>query len=238
MVYRLRDVEVIRERGGARFRLKIPNFEVGKASFTAIIGQSGCGKSTLLDILGLVLPPNEVGSFALTTEGKERLEVGGMGQSLLAAIRRHHIGYILQSGGLMPFLSVAGNLRLARLLNPSKALDEEGARKVVETLGLGEQLGKKPAHLSGGQRQRAAIARTVIQNPEVLLADEPTGAVDQFNAREIRDLLLEECARKRKMAVIIVTHDEGLVRDHADAIYTFEVSKKGDALESKLVKSK
>lgn len=235
-VYQLKNVAVERSKGGASFRLSIPEFHVPRGSFTAIIGQSGCGKSTLLDILGLVLSPSSSDTFNLISRYGESFEIAGKSAVELARIRRQHLGYILQSGGLMPFLSVAGNILLARMLNPASATDPEKTEDLVFRLGLEDHLKKKPSQLSGGQRQRAAIARAVAQNPEIILADEPTGSVDKYTAAKIRDLLLQ-CAREQDIAVLIVTHDESLVSGIADATYSFELAQRGDGdLRSTLIK--
>jgi len=226
-VYQLKNVIVERSKGGARFRLNIPKFLVPRGSFTAIVGQSGCGKSTLLDILGLVLPPTSASTFDLISRYGESFEISGLRAKDLAQIRRRHLGYILQSGGLMPFLSVARNILLARMLNPATATDADKTEELVFRLGLEDQLGKKPSQLSGGQRQRAAIARALAQNPEIILADEPTGSVDKYTAAKIRDLLLQ-CAREQDIAVLIVTHDESLVHGIADATYSFDLDQKGE----------
>jgi len=226
-VYQLRNVTVERSKGGASFSLTIPEFQIPRGSFTAIVGQSGCGKSTLLDILGLVLSPSSADTFNLVSRHGESFEIAGIRAKYLAQIRRHHLGYILQSGGLMPFLSVAENILLARMLNPKTAMDPEKMEDLVFRLGLQDHLKKKPSQLSGGQRQRAAIARAVAQNPEIILADEPTGSVDKYTAAKIRDLLLK-CAREQDIAVLIVTHDESLVSGIADATYSFELTQRGD----------
>ena len=226
-VYQLKNVTVERSKGGASFRLTIPEFHIPRGSFTAIVGQSGCGKSTLLDILGLVLSPSSADTFNLVSRYGESFEIAGQSAKCLSQIRRHHLGYILQSGGLMPFLSVAGNILLARMLNPKTASDPEKTEELIFRLGLEDHLKKKPSQLSGGQRQRAAIARAVAQNPEIILADEPTGSVDKYTAAKIRDLLLQ-CAREQDIAVLIVTHDESLVSGIADATYSFELAQRGD----------
>lgn len=222
-VYRLKNVVVGRAKGGAEFSLHIPDLEIPQASFTAIVGQSGCGKSTLLDLLGLVLPPASSEKFELTARDGEQMEIFGETQSRLSQIRREHLGYILQNGGLMPFLSVAKNLAVARMLNPRRQIDPEALEELVFRLGLEDHLEKKPSQLSGGQRQRVAIARAIAQNPDIILADEPTGAVDKFTALKIRDLLLS-CAKQAKVSVLMVTHDETLVRGVADAVYSFELT--------------
>lgn len=232
-VYRLKKVAIERSKGGVSFTLLVPEFDVPRGSFTAIVGQSGCGKSTLLDLLGLVLAPASAEKFELTARDGEQIEIFGESPRRISQIRRQHLGYILQSGGLMPFLSVAKNLAVARMLNPKRQIEPEALEEMVFHLGLEDHLAKKPSQLSGGQRQRVAIARAIAQNPDIILADEPTGSVDKFTAVKIRDLLLS-CARRAKVSVLMVTHDESLVRDVADSVYSFELTQASGQLKSSL----
>lgn len=232
-VYRLKKVAIGRSKGGASFTLLVPEFDVPRGSFTAIVGQSGCGKSTLLDLLGLVLAPDSAEKFELTARDGEQIEIFGESPRRITQIRRQHLGYILQSGGLMPFLSVAKNLAMARMLNPKRQIEPEALEEMVFHLGLEDHLAKKPSQLSGGQRQRVAIARAIAQNPDIILADEPTGSVDKFTAVKIRDLLLS-CAKRANVSVLMVTHDESLVRDIADSVYSFELTQASGQLKSSL----
>jgi putative ABC transport system ATP-binding protein len=232
-VYRLKKVAIERSKGGASFTLLVPEFDVPRGSFTAIVGQSGCGKSTLLDLLGLVLAPDSAEKFELTARDGEQIEIFGESPRRISQIRRQHLGYILQSGGLMPFLSVAKNLAVARMLNPKRQIEPEALEEMVFHLGLEDHLAKKPSQLSGGQRQRVAIARAIAQNPDIILADEPTGSVDKFTAVKIRDLLLS-CAKRAKVSVLMVTHDESLVRDVADSVYSFVLTQASGQLKSSL----
>lgn len=232
-VYRLKKVAIERSKGGASFTLLVPEFDVPRGSFTAIVGQSGCGKSTLLDLLGLVLAPDSAEKFELTARDGEQIEIFGESPRRISQIRRQHLGYILQSGGLMPFLSVAKNLAIARMLNPKRQIEPEALEEMVFHLGLEDHLAKKPSQLSGGQRQRVAIARAIAQNPDIILADEPTGSVDKFTAVKIRDLLLS-CAKRANVSVLMVTHDESLVRDVADSVYSFELTQASGQLKSSL----
>ena len=232
-VYRLKKVAIERSKGGASFTLLVPEFDVPRGSFTAIVGQSGCGKSTLLDLLGLVLAPDSAEKFELTARDGEQIEIFGESPRRISQIRRQHLGYILQSGGLMPFLSVAKNLAMARMLNPKRQIEPEALEEMVFHLGLEDHLAKKPSQLSGGQRQRVAIARAIAQNPDIILADEPTGSVDKFTAVKIRDLLLS-CAKRANVSVLMVTHDESLVRDVADSVYSFELTQASGQLKSSL----
>ena len=232
-VYRLKKVAIERSKGGASFTLLVPEFDVPRGSFTAIVGQSGCGKSTLLDLLGLVLAPDSAEKFELTARDGEQIEIFGESPRRISQIRRQHLGYILQSGGLMPFLSVAKNLAMARMLNPKRQIEPEALEEMVFHLGLEDHLAKKPSQLSGGQRQRVAIALAIAQNPDIILADEPTGSVDKFTAVKIRDLLLS-CAKRANVSVLMVTHDESLVRDVADSVYSFELTQASGQLKSSL----
>lgn len=236
LTYTLRDVTAQRAKGGTHFTLSVEELDVPRGAFIAIVGESGCGKSTLLDLLGLVLAPRSARQFRFSSVRASRdFDIANESPASLARIRRHHLGYILQNGGLMPFLTVGSNLLLPKAINQRHAATRHESAEIVSRLGLVEHLGKKPAHLSGGQRQRAAIARAVIQRPEVILADEPTGSVDKITAGRIRDLLLE-CARERNIAVIIVTHDLKLVEDSADRIYTFRLEAKDErSLHSTLI---
>ena len=187
----------------------------------------------MLDLLGLVLAPDSAEKFELTARDGEQIEIFGESPRRISQIRRQHLGYILQSGGLMPFLSVAKNLAMARMLNPKRQIEPEALEEMVFHLGLEDHLAKKPSQLSGGQRQRVAIARAIAQNPDIILADEPTGSVDKFTAVKIRDLLLS-CAKRANVSVLMVTHDESLVRDVADSVYSFELTQASGQLKSSL----
>ncbi len=206
-VYRLKNVVVDRAKGGAEFSLHIPDLDIPQASFAAIVGQSGCGKSTLLDLLGLVLPPASADKFEVTARDGGQMEIFGESPRRLSQIRREHLGYILQNGGLMPFLSVAKNLAVARMLNPRRQMEPGALEELVFRLGLEDHLAKKPSQLSGGQRQRVAIARAIAQNPDIILADE-----------------LQVLNHRHGKTVLMVTHDETLVRGVANAVYSFELT--------------
>jgi len=139
----------------------------------------------------------------------------------LAKVRRRHLGYVLQTGGLFPFLSVRRNIALPAILNNRPNVDET-ISALTRRLGISDQLGKKPRHLSGGQRQRAAVVRAVAHDPDIVLADEPTAAVDKDRARHIVDDF-NGLARERGTTVFMVTHDAGLVTGVADRTFSFQV---------------
>jgi len=224
------DMCKVREKAGTRFELRIPAFQAAAGEFVAVVGQSGCGKSTLLDLLGLVLRPDEAREFSLLPrEGKDRAtDLRRLPEKMLAALRCRDIGYVLQTGGLLPYLTVRANIMLpCRLNGYPEGLAERRARSLAVMLGIDGQLDKKPAFLSGGQRQRAAIARALAHSPRLILADEPTAAVDNFTAREIRDIL-KHIAAEQQTALIMVTHDRELIRGHVDRTVGFAVEKTAD----------
>jgi putative ABC transport system ATP-binding protein len=223
------------EKAGASFTLFIPKLAINRGEFIAFVGESGCGKTTLLDLLGLVSQPTSATRFDVDFKSGNPESISTATESRLAEFRRRHVGYVLQSGGLLPFLSVGENILLVRRAN-SLGEPEEG-KTIARQLGIADQWHKKPAFLSGGQRQRAAIARALAHTPALLLADEPTGAVDRVTAREIRTLL-GEAARARQATVLIVTHDEPLLSGFTDRVFTFRVVKQTpDSVESTLIET-
>ena len=186
---------------------------VEQGEFVAIMGASGSGKSTLLHILGSVDKP---------TGG--RVTVGGTELSALnpaqaAIFRRRKVGLVYQFYNLIPTLTVRKNILLPLALDRKK-LNEEYFEKVVDSLGISDRLEALPSQLSGGQQQRAAIARSLIYRPALLLADEPTGNLDQKNAREIIDML-KLSNRNLGQTVLFITHDERAALE-ADRIVTIE----------------
>ena len=158
------------------------DLSVSKGEFAAIVGASGSGKSTLLHILGSVDKP---------TEGKvivDGTDLSTLNQTQAAIFRRRKVGLVYQFYNLIPTLTVRKNILLPLALDHKKP-NQEYFEKVVSSLGLSEKLEALPSHLSGGQQQRAAIARSLIYRPALLLADEPTGNLDQKNSREVIDML-------------------------------------------------
>ncbi len=231
VVFELKGISISREKGGVTFRLEIPDLIIYSGEFIGVIGSSGCGKSTFLDILGLILSVDRADRFRLSVKQKNtifRQEISSLSDKKLADIRREHIGYILQSGGLLPFLSVQENILLSDKLN-NKNITQESFYKLVSLLGIQGQINKKPQYLSGGQRQRVAIARALIHNPEIILADEPTASVDKPTAIEIRDQF-KKLAKAYDSSVLMVTHDIDMVEHHSDRLFTFEVTKVSDTL--------
>ncbi|MBH3310563.1 ABC transporter ATP-binding protein [Pseudomonas mosselii] len=205
---RLDGVRKTRGQDAQRYSLQVDRLHLAVGERVALVGPSGCGKSTLLDLLALVLAPDAAEAFVLGGE-----DVAGLwrGRQLdrLASWRSRHLGYVLQAGGLLGFLDVRGNIRLPRQL---LGLGDDGSvERLAEALDVHDQLGKKPAALSLGQRQRVSCARALAHAPTLLLADEPTAALDPVNAERVMQLLLRE-AEARQVTCVVATHDEALAR--------------------------
>ncbi|PNA02306.1 MULTISPECIES: ABC transporter ATP-binding protein [unclassified Pseudomonas] len=205
---RLDSVRKTRGQSAQRYSLEIDRLHLAAGERVALVGPSGCGKSTLLDLLALVLAPDAAQGFALGGE-----DVAGLWRARqldrLASWRSRHLGYVLQAGGLLGFLDVRGNIRLPRQL---LGLGDDGSvERLAEALDVHDQLGKKPATLSIGQRQRVSCARALAHGPTLLLADEPTAALDPVNAERVMQLLLRE-AEARQVTCVVATHDEALAR--------------------------
>lgn len=176
------------------------DFSVEKGEFTAIVGASGSGKSTLLHILGSVEKPTE---GTVTIDG---VDLGTLSVSDAAVFRRRKVGLIYQFYNLIPTLTVEKNILMPMLLDKRKP-DKMFYDSIIDSLGIYEKRHALPHQLSGGQQQRAAIARALVYRPAILLADEPTGNLDQKNSKEIVDLL-KLSNRKLNQTILMVTHDE------------------------------
>jgi putative ABC transport system ATP-binding protein len=188
------------------------SFSVEKGEFLAIVGASGSGKSTLLHILGGVDTPS---SGQVLVDGTD---IAALDQTKLAIFRRRQIGLIYQFYNLIPILNVEENITLPLLLD-ERSLDEARLKEIVDTLGLADRVSHLPNQLSGGQQQRVSIGRALINNPALILADEPTGNLDSANSKEILALL--KLSNKRyNQTLILVTHDSDIALQ-ANRIITF-----------------
>jgi putative ABC transport system ATP-binding protein len=216
------------ERGGVRFELRVSSLKVQPGQFVAVVGRSGCGKSTLLDIIGQIRHADVATQLSVLSRDGVIMELASANDRVRASVRRCLLGYVLQSGGLLPFLSAGDNIRFGAILAGVRC-NKNDINLIAESLGIVEQLRKKPQFLSGGQRQRVALARAMVHSPAILLADEPTGAVDQETAREIV-VQMKRLAVERSTAVIMVTHDIPLVESVADRMVTFDLSRPAAAL--------
>lgn len=187
-----------------------------RGSFTAIVGASGSGKSTLLHMLGGVDRPTSGSIFI------EDTDISTLSMEQLAVFRRRKVGLVYQFYNLIPTLNVRKNILLPVLLDNQKP-DEERFRHLVSTLGLTDRLTHLPSELSGGQQQRTAIARSLIYQPAILLADEPTGNLDRKNSEETIELL-KLSSRQYGQSVLLITHDEKTALK-ADRVITLEDGK-------------
>ncbi len=208
VVYNLKNVVKERITDGIGFRLVVPDIQISAQENIALVGHSGCGKSTLLDMLALILAPDESEQFDLHPVGGKDDNIGQLWrrsrQSHLSQIRKRHIGYVLQSGGLLPYLTVRENIELPRKL--LKLPDDDSINSLSRVLGIHRQLDKLPGLLSAGERQRAAFARALSHRPSILLADEPTAALDPITAQKIMAVVME-VIRGLKITLITASHD-------------------------------
>lgn len=189
------------------------SFSVQKGEFVAIIGPSGSGKSTLLHMLGGVDRP---------TYGKviiDNTDIYSLDETALAVFRRRQIGLIYQFYNLIPVLTVEENITLPLLLDQHK-VDKKQFKEIVDTLKLSDRLNHLPNQLSGGQQQRVSIGRALINNPSIILADEPTGNLDSKNSSEIIDLL-KMFNKMLNQTLIVITHDERIALQ-ADRVISIE----------------
>lgn len=186
---------------GALEVLRGVSLQVGEGETLAIIGPSGCGKSTLLNIIGTLDRPDS-GHVHLDGEDLSKLD-----EEELARVRNAKFGFVFQAHHLLPQCSVLENVLVPTLADKArKGVEaEERARALLQRVGLGERLAHWPGQLSGGERQRVAVVRALINQPRVLLADEPTGALDRQSAAGLFDLLLE-LNKEQRVTLVVVTH--------------------------------
>ncbi len=216
-ILRIEHLSKIYGKGDTEVRaLDDVSFTVPKGQFVAIIGPSGSGKSTLLHILGGVDTPTDGHVYVDGTD------ITTLDETALAIFRRRQIGLIYQFYNLIPILTVEENMTLPLLLDDKK-VDRVHFDSLVQVLGLQHRLGHLPSELSGGQQQRVSIGRALMNNPAILLADEPTGNLDSKNSKEIVELL-RSFNKSLNQTVIIITHDERIALD-ADRVIAVEDGK-------------
>ncbi len=194
-IYRTSEIETL--------ALENVNMEIARGEFVSVMGPSGCGKSTLLNIIGLLDAP---------TEGTVEIDgttTSSMSDSALAAFRNSRIGFVFQSFHLIPTLNVADNLELPLIYRKgiSSAERRRMVRDVLNRVGLSHRMHHMPAQLSGGQCQRVAIARAIVGNPEIILADEPTGNLDSKMGAEVMEIL-HRLNKDDGRTLLMVTHNE------------------------------
>ena len=193
-IYKMGEVEVPALRG--------INLEVRRGEFLAVMGASGSGKSTAM---------NMIGALDIPTRGKvflEKQDIAKLPESDLSQIRGQKIGFIFQTFNLIPTLTALENVSLPMIFqNIPKEERVKKATELLDMVGLGDRINHKPNELSGGQQQRVAIARSLINDPEVILADEPTGNLDSTSGHKVIDFL-KDLHKKQKKTIVMVTHDE------------------------------
>ncbi len=177
------------------------NLEIGKGERIAIVGPSGSGKTTLLNLIGALDQPE---SGKILFEGTE---ISGYDKKQLAAFRNKNLGFVFQLHHLMPQLTLWENVLLPLLASGQKITDEQKSRAeyLIQKVGIWEQRNQKPAEMSGGECQRTAVVRALINNPGLILADEPTGALDQENASALTELLIQ-LSQEENITLVTVTH--------------------------------
>ena len=191
--YRTEEVETV--------ALNKLNIEVKEGEFVAVMGPSGCGKSTLLNILGLLDDPDK-GSYMFNG-----IEVANFNERKRADLRKHNIGFVFQSFNLIDELTVFENVELPLIYTGVKAADRKiKVEKVLDKMQIMHRRNHYPQQLSGGQQQRVAVARAVVNNPKLILADEPTGNLDSSNGNEVMELLTD--LNEQGTTIVMVTHSE------------------------------
>jgi putative ABC transport system ATP-binding protein len=178
------------------------NFSMNKGDWTTITGPSGSGKTTLLNVIGCLDSPSKGSVYINGTE------ITGLNQKELTCFRREHIGLIFQQYHLVPYLTALENVMMAQYYH--SVVDETQAKDVLKRVGLTHRLDHIPAHLSGGEQQRVCIARALINEPEILLADEPTGNLDQKNGEVVLKLIKD--LHKDNHSIILITHNPDIAQ--------------------------
>jgi len=203
-ILRARDLVKVYRRGASEVRaVDGISLEIHPGEFLAVMGRSGSGKTTLLDLLGCLLRPT---SGELAIDGRS---VIGASDGQLAGVRQSRIGFVFQEFNLIPTLNAIENVMLPLRYGPRRSDGRQRAAELLQLVGLGERLRHRPTELSGGEQQRVAIARALVNDPAVVLADEPTGELDSTTSSALLGMLRDLNAQ-RGVTFVIVTHDAGV----------------------------
>lgn len=218
ILIKLSQVNKIYRTGDVSFQaLKNIDLQIKKGDFVAVIGASGSGKTTLMNIIGLLDRPTS-GSYNL--DGQDTLKLK---DEELASLRNRKIGFVFQSFNLLPRTSALSNVALPLIYaGVPKAERIKQAKTILEEVGLGDKIESKPSELSGGQQQRVAIARALVNNPELILADEPTGNLDTKSGKEIMKIF--DKLHKEGKTIILITHEVNIAK-HAKRIIRLKDGK-------------
>ena len=193
------------------------SFSIGRGEVVAVMGPSGSGKSTLMNILGCLDRPTS-GEYVLDGEPVERLS-----DDRLAVVRNRKVGFVFQSFNLLSRATALTNVEMPLRYAGVRRGRRERAKEALQSVGLGDRMTHRPAELSGGQQQRVAIARALVNNPAILMADEPTGNLDSKSGKEIMELLLS-LNREHSTTVILITHDPAIAA-HAQRVIRLKDGK-------------
>ena len=207
--------------------LKDINLQIGRGEYLSILGPSGSGKSTLMNIIGCLDTPTR-GSYIL--HGRQ---VDDMNEKELARLRSKEIGFVFQNSQLLPRLTAQQNVELPLIYaDVSTKERRRRAKEMLERVGLSDRMGYYPNQLSGGQQQRVAIARALVGNPSILLADEPTGALDQKTGRQVMQLF--QSLNDEGRTVIMITHDMNVAANARRTVHIIdgELTEGGDAADA------
>jgi putative ABC transport system ATP-binding protein len=212
----VRDVTKTYTEGGVEVRaLRGVDFDIHAGEFVVLAGPSGSGKTTLLSVMGCILKATS-GRIWIAGE-----EVGRLPESQLPAVRLQHVGFVFQTFNLFPTLTAGENVGLMlNLKGVHKTKIRSRALDLLDQVGIADKFNASPANLSGGQKQRVAIARAIAGDPSIILADEPTAALDSHTGRRVIELM-RDLARQRQRAVVVVTHDSR-VMELADRVVRME----------------
>ncbi|MFT0211612.1 ABC transporter ATP-binding protein [Pseudomonas sp. F1_0610] len=205
-------LNITRGAGAQQHCVTLPELKLDAGQVLAVTGESGCGKSTLLEAIGLLLKPEQVNVFQLGDPSVDIVQLNAAhNDNALADIRARYLGFVLQNGGLLPFLNVRDNIQLPRRLLGLTQTSEH-VEHAINVLKLEHLLNKLPQALSIGERQRVACIRAIAHEPQLLLADEPTAALDPHSAHRLFELFLELVA-ELKLSALVVSHDWSLVKE-------------------------
>ena len=207
-IIKLENLTKIYKRGKEKIKgIDGIDLKIYPGDYIAILGPSGAGKTTLLNMLGCIDSPSEGKIYFCSKDGNE-LELSSLKENQLDAFRRGNIGFVFADFFLIPSLTATENAALPLLFSDGKKVENDYPQKVLRMVGLGHRLNHKPLHLSGGEMQRVAVARSIVNRPKILLADEPTANLDTTNSETIFNIFDE--LNRDGMTIIVATHAEEL----------------------------
>lgn len=219
----IQDLSIQRGTGAEIHTVTLPHLALQRGEIVAITGASGCGKSTLLESIGLLLKPKQLAHYQLNQRTLQDWPL--YTEQKIAKLRAEKIGFVLQNGGLIPYLNVSENIYLPRQILQKKGSSAH-IEQAIEHLGIGDLLKKMPAMLSIGERQRVAFVRAISHEPQLLLADEPTAALDPIHAQRLFSLF-QDLVSNSAMCALVVSHDWELVKQFNLRKLHGDISSKG-----------